>query len=858
LISNITHGGTHRVLTLSALISFNLFAGFILYISNLQIISLVWSDALYPIFYAITGWRCIQASNNSSINEKNAWRFFATACFSLCWAEFFWGFYEITLGVTIPTPSLADVGYLVFPIMMILGIWNYHFPDSVRKLSKAQIGDFGIIFSVIYIAHVFLFQSQISVTESMAAVIIQILYGIELTAALFVGLIAITIHVRGKKRQILTLITSFIAGLFIMNFIYSYALLSSEYSNALPINVIYFISMTLLYMAAFEHDKSKQTVEAYDEHVINNDRAKQWETQYPAIAITLVILEIVYFKDALNESSLSYTYVGVCIFVVSLAYRNWWGHKIEVSLRNEALDSKNKLQILNQDLKRSKDRLQLALEANESGIWDWNLLTDEIKFDSNWLEMTGYTSEYAVINLNDWEKLVHPSDLDEHNETYDLYLNKKINTNESEYRIKHNDGHYIWFNDRGVFAEWDDNGKPVRLIGVDTNITQRKEHEKQISHNQKMDALGKITGGIAHDFNNLLGIILGYTQLLKSSQDKKPEQSNYIEQIHKAGERGAKLTKKLLSFTSKQVYESEKTNLKNVLLQQQDMLQKTLTVRIKLLFDFADEIWPVFLNSSQLEDAILNMGINAMHAMDDDNSDHKLTISVSNQTLSNTEAHTLALEEGDYVLLCLSDTGCGMDEATKTQIFEPFFTTKGDKGSGFGLSQVFGFVERSKGVIIVNSVEGKGCQFLIYLPRYCDETPEISETSTMKVVSGGNETILLVDDELALLDMLTKVLEQKGYQVFIAGSAMDALQILKLEKIDLMITDMIMPKMDGNELSNIVQNKYPDIKIQLVTGYTETKKQDMVDTELHNNMIYKPYNIEKILIKIREILNGNP
>ncbi|MCP4273941.1 MAG: PAS domain-containing protein [Gammaproteobacteria bacterium] len=722
-------------------------------------------------------------------------------------------------------------------------------------MTKSQIGDFGIIFSVIYIAHVFLFQSQISVTESISAIIIQILYGIELTAALFVGLIAITNHVRGKKRQILTLITSFIAGLFIMNFIYSYALLSSEYSNALPINVVYFISMTLLYMAAFEHDKSKDNVETHDNQIIDSDKAKQWETQYPAIAITFVILEIIIFKDALNESSLSYIYVGVCIFVVSLAYRNWWGHKIEVSLRNEALDSKNKFQLLNQDLKWSKDRLQLALEANESGIWDWNLLTDEINFDSNWLEMTGYKSEYAVIHLTDWEKLVHPSDLDEHNKIFELYLNKEINTSETEYRIKHKDGHYIWFNDRGIFVEWDDNGKPVRMIGVDTNITQRKEQEKQITHNQKMDALGKITGGIAHDFNNLLGIILGYTQLLKSTQDKKPEHSNYIEQIHKAGERGAKLTKKLLSFTSKQVYESEKTDLKKVLLQQQDMLQKTLTVRIKLIFEFADEIWPVFLNSSQLEDAILNMGINAMHAMDDDNSENKLTISVNNQTLSNTEAHTLALEEGDYVLLCLSDTGCGMDEVTKTQIFEPFFTTKGDKGSGFGLSQVFGFVERSNGVIVVNSTEGKGSQFLIYLPRYCNETEEISEASTMNVVSGGSEAILLVDDELALLDMLAITLEQKGYQIFIAGSAKDALQILKLEKIDLMITDMIMPKMDGNELSNIVQDKYPDMKIQLVTGYTETQNQDIANAELHKTMIYKPYNIEKTLIKIREILN---
>jgi len=810
---------------------------------------------IYPVFYIITGWRCFQASHRGTPNERKAWRFFAAACFSLSWAELIWGFYETYMGINIPTPSIADIGFLLFPLFVISGFWFYYYKESDRKITKTQIGDFGIIFSVIFLAHVFLFQSQISVTNSLAAIFIQILYGIEIVIALCVGLVAVSLHVTGKKRRILTLITLFMAGLVVMNFSYSYALFTFEYTLSLPINTVYFVSMSLLYMAAFEHDILEIDEGDEEQNRIKYDRAKQYETLIPTIAIILVFIEVVLYRDALNETSLPYVYVGVLLFIVSLGYRNWWGHSIEVSLRNDALDSKEKLLKLNQDLMESKNSLQLALEANESGTWDWNIQTGVIHFDSNWLNLTGYKSEEAVINLEDWEKLIHPNDLAEHENVYDLYFNKIIDSNETEYRIKHKDGYYIWLSDRGKFVEWDDNGQPVRMIGVDTNITQRKEQDELIRHSQKMDALGKLTGGIAHDFNNLLGIILGYTQLLKNYKDSNFEQSNYIEQIHKAGERGAKLTKKLLSFTSKQVYEAKKIDLKSLIRQQQDMLQKTLTVRVKLIFEFADEVWPVFINDNQLEDVILNICINAMHAMDDEDSEARLTISISNQKLSKTDAQTLGLEQGDYVLLSFSDTGCGMDEATKAQIFAPFFTTKGDKGTGLGLYQVFGFVENSNGAIVVNSKLDIGSQFHIYLPRFSDDLQETSQGGIKNIVSGGNETILLVDDETALLDMLKKTLIQQGYQIFTAHSGQSALQILKNEQVDLMMTDIIMPDMDGYELSKIVKENYPGIKIQLVSGFTDEQNQDLVDEKLQQNIVYKPYNKEILLHNIRVLLD---
>jgi len=833
-----------------------LIAAWILQLSNQKLISNFWSSILYPAFYAVSGWRCFQTSRGSTANEKKAWICFASACFSLCWAELVWGYYVVYEEITIPTPSVADIGYLLFPVLMIGGIWFYSLLHNGKTLSQTQTGDFGITFSVVFLAHVLLFQSQIMITSSLVAIIIQILYGIGIVTALCISFIAIGLHVTGKKRRILILITLFLAGIVAMNFIYSYALINFEYTTDLPINTIYFISITLFYFAAYEEDNLLIDEVTEEKQRLSFEWAKQFETLIPAVAITLLIIEALMFSDALNEYSIPYLYLGGAMFVASLGYRSWWGHRINVLLHDEALRSKDNLQKLNHDLLNNKKRLQLALEANESGTWDWNLKTDKIHFDSNWHKLIGYLPEETNINLNNWEQLIHPDDLPEHNKIYDLYVNNQIATNETEYRIKHKDGHYIWINDRGKFVEWDKNGEPLRMIGVDTNITSRKMQEEIVLQSQKVDALGKLTGGVAHDFNNLLGIILGYSQLLKTSGDYTPNQINYIEQIYKASERGANLTKKLLSFTSRQAYEAKKINLKSLILQQQDMLQKTLTVRIKLVFDFAEEVWPVFLSESELEDAILNMSINAMHAMADEDSEARLTISISNQKLSKVDAQPLGLKAGNYVLLSLSDTGCGMDQATKERAFDPFYSTKGNKGTGLGLSQVFGFVERSNGAVKIISQPEHGSQFLIYLPRFYDNRDEVLQDRANKdAVCGGTETILLVDDEAALLDLLAYMLSQQGYHILTASSGRRALQILEKEQVDLIMTDIIMPEMDGYELSKIVQNNYSEVKIQLLSGFADAQKPDKIDEKLAQNIIYKPFKAEVMLHKIRDLLD---
>lgn len=266
------------------------------------------------------------------------------------------------------------------------------------------------------------------------------------------------------------------------------------------------------------------------------------------------------------------------------------------------------------------------------------------------------------------------------------------------------------------------------------DLTEQKvaEEEKeqlliQLRNAQKMDALGQLTSGITHDFNNVLGIINGYAEVLKDSFSCNPDQAGYIREIQLAAERGTKLTSKLLSFTHQKSMTDDEININDSLIGMQNVLERTLTCRVKLVLDLAENLEPVYLDSGDLDDAILNMSINAMHAIDKNGS---LTIKTYNENINDVEAHNLNLKSGKYVVLSLTDTGCGMDEATKEKIFEPLFTTKGKHGTGLGLSQVYGFVHRSGGAIMVYSEPGQGAHFVLYFPR-----------------SNGDKSILINDSQ---------------------------------------------------------------------------------------------------------------
>ena len=394
-------------------------------------------------------------------------------------------------------------------------------------------------------------------------------------------------------------------------------------------------------------------------------------------------------------------------------------------------------------------------------------------------------------------------------------------------------------------------GSLIGVLGIARDVTERKLQEEVIRRTQKMDALGKLTGGIAHDYNNMLGVMLGYAELLKDMLTEQPVLQDYVDEIMHAGDRGAKLTKKLLSFSRQEASDAQVLDINTALQEEQHMLEKTLTARIKLEFKLEKNLWTVCLDESELEDAVLNLCINAMHAMEHNG---QLIIETSNKIINAIDGEQLELEPGDYVQLCITDTGCGLDEKAKEKIFDPFYSTKGEKGTGLGLTQVYGFIKRSGGAIKVISKLEHGSRFIIYFPRYLGEDfnidkskSDIENNPSLK----GKGTILVVDDESSLLDLANKILSNHGYHVFCAEHAKQALEILENESIDMLISDVIMPDMDGYELASIVQEKYPAIKIQLVSGFSG---EHDVNNILSENLLQKPYTAQSLLKKVQTLL----
>jgi len=386
-----------------------------------------------------------------------------------------------------------------------------------------------------------------------------------------------------------------------------------------------------------------------------------------------------------------------------------------------------------------------------------------------------------------------------------------------------------------------------------TQTERERESKEMVDRAQRMDALGKLSGGIAHDYNNMLGVIMGYAELLEYDLRKSPELAEYARQITHASKRGSVLTRKLLAFSGKQSSEAEAVHLNTLLRNQQQLLEKTLTARIQLKLDLAADLWQVSLNSGDMEDAIVNLSINAMHAI---KTTGTLTIHTSNEKLNSTDASQMDLPAGDYVLLSITDDGDGMDKETREKIFEPFYSTKGSQGTGLGLSQVHGFVQNCKGAIKVYSEPGHGSRFAIYLPRMIESArDQLKENDSSTETFKGNETILVVDDEPALLKMASEILNQQGYKVLCAEGASQALDILASESIDLLLSDVIMPEIDGYQLAKKVREKYPDIKIQLVSGFTDNRQGSDINDDLHQSLIAKPFNSKTLLQRIRSILD---
>ena len=394
-----------------------------------------------------------------------------------------------------------------------------------------------------------------------------------------------------------------------------------------------------------------------------------------------------------------------------------------------------------------------------------------------------------------------------------------------------------------------------KALEREIEFRERMNSEDMIRRSMKMEAMGKLTGGIAHDYNNMLGVIMGYTDLLTRKLGDNPKLQRYVSQISRASANGAKLTRKLLSFTKKESTEEETLNINTVITDTEPMLEKILTSAVRLELTLDEELWNVHLDANDLENALLNMAINAKHAMSDKGS---LTLITMNKVLSPAVADKLGLESGEYVRLSILDNGSGMDKDTQSRIFDPFYSTKGDGGTGLGLSQVYGFTQRSHGTISVESKPGKGTLFNLYFPRMDDvvRKGEVQQDKEAKLVAKKAYSVLVVDDEEALAELNAEVIENAGYKVKISHDAAEALTMMKLQSFDLVMSDVVMPGMNGYELASKIRQDYPEIKIIISSGYDESIRFDGEKGGLYDKILEKPVNRIRLLECLAQLLSG--
>ncbi len=523
---------------------------------------------------------------------------------------------------------------------------------------------------------------------------------------------------------------------------------------------------------------------------------------------------------------------------------------IDITRRREA---EKKLKASEEKFRNLAESSPLAIMLHQGDNW--------IYANHSATVISGYTEE-ELYNLHFWD-FVHPDYKDLIIQTGRNRQVGKDVPKAYEFKIITKNGEEKWVSLTGSRIQYED--KPTALIAV-IDISERKRSEeeksvleKQLQQAQKMESIGRLAGGVAHDFNNMLGVIIGHTDLALMQSDPTHRLHSNLTEIRKAAERSADLTRQLLAFARKQTISPKILDLNETVSGMLNMLCRLIGEDIHLLWEPSPALWEVKMDPSQIDQILVNLCINGRDAIDGVG---KMTIETGNSVLDESYGTTHAgFTPGEYVRISVSDNGCGMDRETLSQIFEPFFTTKGvNKGTGLGLATVYGAVKQNNGYINAYSEPGHGSTFTIYLPRHKGKFEHVRKKGVVETVPVGHETILLVEDEPAILEVTTMILEIQGYKVLTAGTPGEAIDLAKTYSgmIHLLLTDVVMPEMNGRELAKNLLSMYPDLKRLFMSGYTANviAHHGVLDEGVH--FIQKPFSSKELSEKIREALFDDP
>jgi len=471
------------------------------------------------------------------------------------------------------------------------------------------------------------------------------------------------------------------------------------------------------------------------------------------------------------------------------------------------------------------------------------------------IDICGYTAEEINADGSErWLSRIHPEDQERMRASL-VALNTTGKPLDAEFRWLHKNGTWIWLWSRFIATHVRDGGLEYESIFSD--ITEKKRLEDQLRMSQKMEAIGQLTGGIAHDFNNILAVILANAAFLKEELGPHDKRREDVDDIQHAANRAVAMTRQLLAFSRKQVLEPTIMSMSTVVSGVEKMLRRLIGEDIDLSVAPATDLGTVRADVGQIEQVIMNLVVNARDAMPHGG---RLSITTANVDLDEAYAAThVPTVPGRYVMLTVSDTGCGMDAATQRRIFEPFYTTKEKgEGTGLGLATCYGIVKQSGGYIWVHSEPGVGTVFKIYLPRTDCAATVVSSKSSVPHNLRGSETVLLIEDDTAVRAVVARILESYGYRVLIASDGVEAFVVAKLhvEPIHLIVSDMVMPGLSGPEAVGRISKTLVAAKCLFMSGYTDHALLRNGAIPETMSFIQKPFSPEALATKVRTVLDG--
>ena len=515
-------------------------------------------------------------------------------------------------------------------------------------------------------------------------------------------------------------------------------------------------------------------------------------------------------------------------------------------------------------LEEERQRLANIIWGTNVGTWEWNVQTGETRLNERWAEIVGYTlEELEPVSVETWLKFVHPADLGRSNDVLQKHFDGELEIYECDTRLRHKDGHWVWVLDRGRLVSRTPDGKPQWMYGTHLDITEKKEADEereklqaQLTQAKKMEAIGTLAGGIAHNFNNILMVIQGRASLMMLDKDPAHPDYEHLKGIEEYVGNAVELTRALLGFARGGKYEVKVTDLNDLVKRQSNMFGRTRK-EIRVHGKYEKDLWKVEVDRGQIEQAMLNLFVNAWQAMPGGGD---LFVQTENVALFEENIKLFNVNPGRYVKVAVTDTGVGMDAATREKIFEPFFSTKDiGRGSGLGLASLYGIVKNHGGFIKVCSEKGEGTTFAIYLPASDEDASEKGAEPERNEIDYGHGTVLLVDDERMIVEVGKEMIEKLGYRTLTAVSGQEAvdLYVKRRKEIDLVILDMIMPGMGGGETYDRLKEADEDVRVLLASGYSINGKAKEIMDRGCCGFIQKPFSLNDLSTKIKQALESD-